>query len=120
MGGDVKFRYQPYGVLSMDFSYNRIRLPQPYGSTDIFLVGPRFDFTFTKNIFWTTFVQYNSQIENLNINSRLQWRFKPVSDLFLVYTDNYFASSFEHGEAFQIGQPKYRSLVLKLTYWLNL
>ncbi|HOO09662.1 MAG TPA: DUF5916 domain-containing protein [Cyclobacteriaceae bacterium] len=120
VGGDVKFRYQPYGVLSMDFSYNRIRLPQPYGSTDIFLVGPRFDFTFTKNIFWTTFVQYNSQIENLNINSRLQWRFKPVSDLFLVYTDNYFASSFEHGEAFQIGQPKYRSLVLKLTYWLNL
>ncbi len=120
LGGDVKYRYQPYGVLSMDFSYNRIRLPQPYGSADIFLVGPRFDFTFTKNVFLTTFVQYNSQIENLNINSRLQWRFKPVSDLFIVYTDNYFASSIEHGEAFQIGQPKYRSLVLKLTYWLNL
>lgn len=120
LGGDIKYRYQPYGVLSMDFSYNRIRLPQPYASTDIFLVGPRFDFTFTRNVFWTTFVQYNSQIENLNINSRLQWRFKPVSDLFIVYTDNYFASSLEHGEAFQVGHPKYRSLVLKLTYWFNL
>ncbi|GAB1444512.1 MAG: carbohydrate binding family 9 domain-containing protein [Cyclobacteriaceae bacterium] len=120
LGGDIKYRYQPYGILSMNFSYNRIRLPQPYGNADIFLVGPKFDFTFTKNIFWTTFVQYNSQIENLNINSRLQWRFKPVSDLFIVYTDNYFASAIEHGEVFQIGQPKYRSLVLKLTYWLNL
>lgn len=120
LGGDIKYRYQPYGVVSMDFSYNRIRLPQPYANADIFLIGPKFDFTFTKNVFWTTFVQYNSQIENLNINSRLQWRFKPVSDLFIVYTDNYFASSFEHGESFQIGQPKYRSLVLKLTYWFNL
>ncbi|HCM78037.1 MAG TPA: hydrolase [Cytophagales bacterium] len=118
--GDIGYRYQPYGVLSMDFSYNRIRLPQPYASADILLVGPRFDFTFTKNVFWTTFVQYNSQIQNLNINSRLQWRFKPVSDLFIVYTDNYLASSFEQGDVFRIGQPKYRSLVLKLTYWLNL
>lgn len=118
--GNVSYRYQPFAVLSMDFSYNRIVLPEPYASADIALVGPRFDFTFTKKIFWTTFVQYNSQISNMNINSRLQWRFKPVSDLFIVYTDNYLASSFEQGDVFRIGQPKYRSLVLKLTYWLNL
>ena len=115
--GSIGYRYQPLGFTSIDFAYNRIILPSPYTTTSLYLIGPRFDFTFTKKIFWTTFVQYNSQIENLNINTRFQWRFKPVSDIFLVYTDNYFAT---HEGGFNIGQPRTRALTFKITYWLNL
>ncbi|MEO9484078.1 MAG: DUF5916 domain-containing protein [Ekhidna sp.] len=115
--GSIGFRYQPLGFTSIDFAYNRIILPEPYTTTSLYLIGPRFDFTFSRNIFWTTFVQYNSQIENLNINTRFQWRFKPVSDIFLVYTDNYFAT---HEGGFSIGQPRTRALTFKITYWLNL
>lgn len=118
--GSLSYRIQPYAVLSMNFSYNRIRLPLPYNSADLVLLGPKFDFTFSRKLFWTTYVQYNNQINNLNINSRLQWRFKPVSDLFLVYTDNYFAEASSHDQIFYVGQPKLRALVLKLTYWINL
>lgn len=118
--GVLTYRYQPWGFTSLNFSYNRIRLPAPYSHSDLILVGPRFDFTFSRKVFWTTFIQYNSQIDNLNINSRFQWRFKPVSDLFIVYTDNYFAESFENGNMLYIGHPKSRALVLKLTYWLNI
>jgi len=118
--GILTYRYQPWGFTSINFSYNRIRLPDPYNDSNLIIIGPRFDFTFSRKVFWTTFIQYNNQINNLNINSRFQWRFKPVSDLFIVYTDNYFAESFENGNAFFIGQPKNRALVLKLTYWLNL
>jgi hypothetical protein len=118
--GIFTYRYQPWGFTSLNFSYNRIRLPAPYSDSDLILIGPRFDITFSRKVFWTTFIQYNSQINNLNINSRFQWRFKPVSDLFIVYTDNYFAESFENGNVFYIGQPKNRAIVLKLTYWLNL
>ena len=50
--------------------------------------------------------------ENLGINSRLQWRFAPLSDLYLVYNDNYFTT----GSI----EPQYRSINLKFTYWLNL
>lgn len=118
--GTATYRYQPWGFTSLNFSYNRIRLPDPYSDSNLLLIGPRFDFTFSRSVFWTTFVQFNSQINNLNINSRFQWRFKPVSDLFIVYTDNYFAESFNNGNVFFIGQPKTRALVVKLTYWLNL
>lgn len=111
MGGAINYRFQPYGLVSLNYTYNNIRLPDPYGDADIILVGPRFDITFSKSIFWTTFIQYNSQIDNLNINSRLQWRFKPVSDIFIAYTDNYFPNDFVN---------KNRALVIKLTYWLNL
>lgn len=97
--------------ISMNFNYARIRLPKPQNDADLVLVGPRIDLTFTKNLFWTTFIQYNNQIDNININTRLQWRYAPVSDFFLVYTDNYFPGDF---------MPKQRSLVFKLNYWLNL
>ena len=110
LDGTVAYRIQPFGSVGIDFSVNRIRLPEPYNDADFYLVGPRFDLTFTRNLFWTTFIQYNNQIDNLNINSRFQWRFKPVSDLFLVYTDNYFPSTFS---------VKSRAIVLKINYWLN-
>lgn len=97
--------------ISMNFNYARIRMPGPQSDADLVLVGPRIDLTFTKNLFWTTFIQYNNQIDNININTRLQWRYAPVSDFFLVYTDNYFPGDF---------MPKQRSLVFKLNYWLNL
>jgi hypothetical protein len=123
LDGTITYRFQPKGFVSVDFTYNGIKLPKPYNSADLFLIGPRIDLTFSKNVFWTTFVQYNSQIENLNINSRLQWRFAPVSDIFLVYTDNYFTSGFadeDSGRVFNAWQPRQRAIVFKITYWLNL
>ena len=75
------------------------------------LISPRFDLTFTKKIFFTTFIQYNTQINNVNINARFQYRFKPMSDVYLVYTDNYNSNIFGI---------KNRALVIKLIYWLNL
>ena len=109
--GNVVWRYQPYGSIDLRASYQYIDLPQPYASTGLFLIGPRIDFTFTKSLFLTTFLQYNDQIDNINVNARLQWRFAPVSDFFLVYTDNY--DSLDFGV-------KNRAIVAKVTYWLNI
>ncbi|MBZ0246684.1 MAG: hypothetical protein K8H85_12125, partial [Cyclobacteriaceae bacterium] len=113
----VNYRIQPYGVLSLDMNYNKIELPAPYQSADIYLISPRVDLTLSRTVFFTTFFQYNSQFSNININSRFQWRFKPVSDLFIVYTDNYF---YDFDMPQQNFNPKTRSIVLKLTYWFNM
>ncbi len=109
--GSVTYRFQPFGTITMDYNYNRIALADPFIPVNLHLVGPRIDLTFTKKIFLTTFIQYNNQIDNLNVNARFQWRFKPVSDFFLVYTDNYYPNDFK---------VKNRSIVAKLTYWLNI
>ncbi|MEZ4972356.1 MAG: DUF5916 domain-containing protein [Cyclobacteriaceae bacterium] len=113
----INYRIQPYGVITLDMNYNKITLPAPYQSADIYLISPRVDLTVSRSVFFTTFFQYNSQFNNVNINSRFQWRFKPVSDLFIVYTDNYFYSFDQPQQNFN---PKSRSIVLKLTYWLNM
>ena len=99
-------------ALSAPQTSQDIELPQPYSNNDIWLIGPRVDITFSKSIFWATFIQYSSQEDNLGINSRLQWRFAPLSDLFLVYNDNYFADD--------VFAPRFRSINLKMTYWLYL
>ena len=115
--GTLSYRFIPWAITSMNFEINRIRLPEPYNDANLFLVGPKFDITFTRNIFWTTFIQYNSQINNVNVNSRFQWRYNPVSDLFIVYSDNYLAGIDDR--IIDFNSPKARALVVKLTYWFN-
>ena len=111
LGGALVYRYQPFGSIDLRFNYRYLDLPAPFASTSLFLIGPRIDLTFTKSLFLTTFFQYNEQIENVNVNARLQWRYAPVSDFFLVYTDNYDSADFG---------VKNRAIVAKVTYWLNL
>jgi hypothetical protein len=108
---ELGYRFQPYGSISVTTSYNDIRLPAPWNQTTFWLIGPRLDVTLTNKLFFTTFAQYNEQQKNVNLNTRFQWRYKPASDLFIVYTDNYLP------ELFKV---KNRSLVLKFTYWWNL
>jgi len=106
-----RLRFQPKIELGLDMQYDHIALPEPFSSNDIWLISPRATITFSKSVFWSTLVQYSNQRDNLGINSRLQWRFAPLSDLFVVYNDNYFVNTF---------MPRSRSLNLKLTYWLNI
>jgi hypothetical protein len=108
--GNFNYRLQPYGYLSLIINYNDLLLPQPWQRTKFWLISPKVDMTFTEKLFFTTYVQYNQQADNLNINARLQWRYKPVSDFFIVYTNNYFPGSLSQ---------KNWALVLKVSYWLN-
>lgn len=109
--GETGYRFQPFVSMRISASYNAIQLPESWGRTTFWLVGPRLDVTMTNKLFFTTFIQYNEQLKNLNLNTRFQWRYKPASDLFIVYTDNYFTDNFSMTR---------RAIVLKLNYWWNL
>ncbi|WP_185154266.1 DUF5916 domain-containing protein [Fulvivirga sp. M361] len=111
VSGGMNYRYQPYLNVALDAEFNSLDLPGEFGQADFWLISPRVDLTFTDKLFLTTFVQYNEQADNVNMNARFQWRYRPVSDLFIVYTDNYFPESFS---------AKSRAIVFKLTSWLNL
>ncbi|MEZ5058085.1 MAG: DUF5916 domain-containing protein [Saprospiraceae bacterium] len=113
--GSLNLRVQPYGVLAVSFQYTNLQVNETGKNYDYWIIGPRAEMAFTRNLFLSAFLQYNTQANNVNLNARLQWRFLPVSDLFLVYTDNYFSDQF-----FVDPGVKNRALVLKATYWLNL
>jgi hypothetical protein len=118
LAGEVGYRWQPYVAVAMSFNYNRIdffqdaMLPEALKDRrfDFWLVGPRIDVTVTNKLFLTNFLQYNNQLNNVNLNVRLQWRYRPASDLFIVYTDNYLSD---------IIRVRNRALVVKFNYWWN-
>jgi hypothetical protein len=105
---NVNYRLQPYAILGVAMNQNFIEMPEPFTDAQLWLVGPRVELSLSKSLFFTTFVQYNTQLNNLNINSRFQWRFRPISDLFIVVTDNYLP----YGMAV-----RNRAIVIKLNYW---
>ncbi len=107
----LNFRQQPWGNFGFRYTQNHVSLGDAHGEATLHLLGPTMEVNFSNSMFWTTFVQYNTQSENLNINSRFQWRYLPMSDLFIVYSDNYGTENFG---------VKNRGVVFKLTYWLNL
>ncbi len=107
----LAYRFQPFGSITVNFQQDNITLPQPFKSAQLNLASLLLDLTPTRDIFLTAFLQYNTQANNVNLNTRVQWRFAPMSDIFLVYTDNYDATSF---------QIRNRAIALKFTYWLNI
>jgi hypothetical protein len=118
LNGEVGYRFQPYVAMTIAANYNRLEfkndavLPKELINKQysFWLIGPKVDVTFTNKLFFTNFLQFNNQTKNMNLNTRLQWRYSPASDLFLVYTDNYISDTF---------QVRNRALVLKFTYWWN-
>jgi hypothetical protein len=110
LANDIGYRFQPFVNIFWSNTLNVLQLPEPWGQKSFWLVGPKVDVTMTNTFFLTGFFQYNEQAKNFNINTRLQWRYRPASDFFIVYTDNYLPGPFN---------VKNRYLVFKFTYWFN-
>jgi hypothetical protein len=107
-GAALNWRIRTVANIRLGAEYSLLEFPLPYCDVELFNLTPRIEVFFAKNLWWTTFLQYNTQSDNFNINSRLQWRFRPMSDVFVVYTDNY---------AVKFWGPKNRALVVKVSCW---
>lgn len=110
LSAEINYRAQPWGNFAISVDHNRVNFPDQFGDAELYLISPRVDLTFHRNVFFSGIMQYNNQVSNVNTNLRIQWRFKPMSDFFAVYTDNYFSETFK---------VRNRSFTLKLVYWLN-
>ena len=109
--GEFGYRFQPFFELSSVVNFNQINLVAPWNKNSFWLLGIKGNLTFTNTIFFSNLFQYNEQLGLWNFNSRFQWRYKPASDIFLVFNSN------------QISVPSVSTgwnLTLKINYWLNL
>ena len=98
-----------------DHQWNKLDFPEPYGNEIITAFLGEMEIGFNRNLLWTTLFQYVDQNEFIGINSRLQWRFSPMSDIFLVYIDNYdVLNGLANINSIQSNN---RALVLKVNYW---
>ena len=104
----------PWGNLGVGYQHNELSFPDEYGEGTISAVLGKMEIGFNTNVLWTTLFQFQDQNEFMGINSRLQWRFAPMSDIFLVYIDNYDVFNGAIGRQIQTNN---RALVCKVNYW---
>lgn len=77
----------PFARFELSYNANRIDLHE-LGSDVLHLINFTTEIFINKYLNWTTYTQYNTQSNNFNINSRIQWEYKPLSYLYVVVTDN--------------------------------
>lgn len=107
IGASGNMRFGFWGNFSLSYNYNDISLPENYGNLDLHLFKFRGLVSFTNKLFFNNTVQYNSQSENFSVFSKLQWRYSPLSDIFLIYNQNNNTNGFDLSN---------KSIILKLTY----
>ncbi|MEM9549460.1 MAG: DUF5916 domain-containing protein [Bacteroidota bacterium] len=112
---NLQFRAQPWGNFSIGYQWNDLEFPDEFGQETITAFLANVEIGFNRNLLWATLFQFQDQNEFMGINSRLQWRFAPMSDIFLVYVDNYDVFNGMGGP--REVQSNNRALVVKVNYW---
>ncbi len=87
-GAYLNYQLLPFANLQLNYDFNKIDLDS-LGKKTFHLTRFTGEIFFNNRLNWTTYVQYNTQSDNFNINSRLQWEYKPLSYIYLVVSDNY-------------------------------
>ena len=108
---DFDYRLRPWGVFTVNLTYDDLRFPAPYGSQSFLLLRNKMELNFSNMLSWTTFLQYNAQRDNFNVNSRFQWQLNSLSNLFVVYSENY---------TIEYWGRKNRSVIIKFNYWFDI
>jgi hypothetical protein len=124
-GGNLSYRVKGLGkrklpLLLFNANWNHINVVMSDSQTSaINLIGFKAEYSINTNTYLTGFLQYNTQSEKMNVNVRFQWRYRPMSDFFLVYSQNYdqFQSVLPNRNAY-LGA-SYRTLAAKWVYWFN-
>ncbi|WP_298421078.1 DUF5916 domain-containing protein [uncultured Kordia sp.] len=88
VGAYVNYQLLPFANLELTYDMNHIDLNE-LGKETFHLSRFTSEIFFSNRLNWTTYVQYNTQRDNFNINSRLQWEYKPLSYIYFVVSDNF-------------------------------
>ena len=108
LSNTVNLRLSRLVSTSTSWTHNDVELPQ--GAFEIDLWSQGVDLSFTPDLRLNMIAQYNEAAEDLGVNIRFHWIYRPGADIFLVYNENWTAPSLteRHTQA--------RQLILKVTY----
>lgn len=108
MGGDVR----PNKNISLNVSYGFNQIDLPEGAFSTHLVGLRWNVSFTTNLLTSAYLQYNSTGDLAALQVRLNYIFRTIDNVYLVYNDTRFTAGL-------FDDKHNRSLVLKVTYSMH-
>jgi hypothetical protein len=87
-GGGLDFRLWKEFLFGFDYSITEIdweNAPQ----TELRVVTGKATINFSPDLFISNLIQYDDNSNNIGVNSRLQWEYKPGAKFFLVLNQGY-------------------------------
>lgn len=124
--GELNYRLPPMGkqhlprwVVSGNWNLIRVNDVASQVNAKVNLFGVKVEHSFSTICYLTSYFQYNSQANRMNINIRFQYRYRPMSDIFVVFSQNWNQQYLSPGLVDYRWQSMVRSLAVKWVYWLN-
>lgn len=87
VNAELGIRMLPFAHLNFGYSMDDVNL-RHLGKETFHLARLTGEIFFNTRLNWTTYVQYNTQQDNFNVTSRLQWEYRSLSYVYFVVTDN--------------------------------
>ena len=106
----------PKWFISSNFQRIRIDL-RDSGLYNIDLVGLKIEHSLNTTMYVTGYWQLNAQKELMNMNLRFQWRYRPMSDIFIVFSQNWKQFALTPNALTESWMAQGRSIAAKLVYW---
>jgi hypothetical protein len=104
VAGELVLKPSPHLLVSARGEWSRGTLPA--GSFTAKVLAGRLELNLSPDLGWSNLVQYDSDSRELGLQSRLRWRIRPGSDLFVVYNrgfvreeDGTYRGYFDRGSA---------------------
>ena len=79
----LDWRPSRYATLGASYELQEVRLQE--GEFDVRLSSLGLDLALTPDFTWSTIAQYNNRSNNVAVNSRLRWTWRPGNNLILVW-----------------------------------
>lgn len=98
-GLDLIWRKNRHLNVSLGTEQNWVRLPE--GRFNARVYSGRLDYSFTPLIGLSSLVQYDSDSQNLGLQARLRWIFKPGNELYVVVNHSWQEDAFERFVSYQ-------------------
>lgn len=110
----VSINWRPNRFVLTDSTWSYTDIDLPAGAFDFHIVQQRLGVSLTPNLFSNTYVQYNDFDELLSLNFRFNWIYRPGTDLFLVFNQNWDAPGLDDLSTAD------RAIILKVKYLLQI
>ena len=111
-GIEMETAYRPSGQLSIETEYviNWLRLPQD--NFNVQTLSNRLIYSFSTDFYVKLFAQWNNDRELASVNFLVNYRFKPGSDIYLVYDQGF--------DTISGLEDRSRALLVKVSYMLGM
>lgn len=106
-GWELAARFRQSEHMAVSAKHTRRVVTLPHGNFSVDLSSIRLDHSFNTRAFLNAFVQYNSQLSSVVTNIRFNFIYRPLSNLFLVYTRTQSTNG---------GFPTFQAIITKFTY----